>query len=124
MDRTVEVQIIMLTYTLFVYSYYWIQYILPALIHPLLRQFLLHSSHPPSLYRYISYAYSMPATVLCVWDMEMNRREEAPALTEIIIFQQGRLEINKETHKKKTILTVLSAIKKTKTRYYGGFVRH
>lgn len=33
--------------------------------------------------------------------MEMNRREEAPALTEIIIFQQGRLEINKETHKKK-----------------------
>lgn len=87
MDRTVEVQVIMLTYTLFVYSYYWIQYILPAVTHPLLWQFLLHSSHLPSLYRYISYAYSMPATVLRVWDMVMNRREEAPALTELTILQ-------------------------------------
>lgn len=35
-DGTVEVQIIMLTYMLFAYSYSWIQYLFPALSHPLL----------------------------------------------------------------------------------------
>lgn len=93
--RTVEVQIIMLTYRLFVYSYYWIQYPLPALTHPLLWQFFLHSPHPPSipsLYRYISYTYSVPA----IFEIRQRTGKKRPLPSQKLYSSRGDWKLRRK----------------------------
>lgn len=81
-------QITVLTFLLFVYSFYRIQHFLPAWAILRLWQLLfsLIPFHLPLTFlrRDISYAYSAPAAVVRVWDLVVNRREKALAFTEFV----------------------------------------